>query len=278
MLHAIERMGMRAIEVKTDARTGIDLDALEELLQREPIAACMLMPNFQNPLGFSMPDENKRRLVELLSARDIPVIENDVYSELYFGDAYPSSLKSYDKKGLVLHCCSFSKTLTAAHRIGWAMPGRYRDQVEKLKFLNSPITPAIPQIAIAEYLKYDGYDHHLRKTRKAYAQQAQIMAAAVVRFFPSGTRVSAPAGGYVLWVELPAGVDAMELYNSALQHKITIGPGHMFATTDRYKHFIRLNYSYGWTGELEDAIKTLGKLAAALLTERGAPNTAATAR
>jgi DNA-binding transcriptional MocR family regulator len=269
MLHAIERMGMRAIEVPTDPRTGIDLDVLAGLLQREPIAACMLMPNFQNPLGFCMPDENKRRLVELLSERDIPVIENEVYSELYFGDAYPGSLKSYDKKGLVLHCCSFSKTLTAAHRIGWAMPGRYRDQVEKLKFLNSPITPAIPQIAIAEYLKYDGYDHHLRKTRKAYAQQANIMAAAVLRFFPAGTRVSTPAGGYVLWVELPAGVDAMELYNSALEQKITIGPGHMFATTDRYKNFIRLNYSYGWTTELEDAIRTLGKLVSAFLNGSG---------
>jgi DNA-binding transcriptional MocR family regulator len=265
MLHAVERMGMRAVEVKTDARTGIDLDALAAVLREQPIAACMLMPNFQNPLGFQMPDENKRRLVELLSERDIPVIENDVYSELYFGDSCPSSLKSYDKKGLVLHCCSFSKTLTAAHRIGWAMPGRYRDQVEKLKFLNSPITPSIPQIAIAEYLKYDGYDHHLRKTRKAYAQQASIMAAAVRRFFPAGTRVSEPAGGYVLWLELPPQIDAMQLYDCALQQKITIGPGHMFSTTDRYKHFIRLNYSYGWSTGLEEAVRTLGKLATAAL-------------
>lgn len=265
LLHAIERMGMRAIEVVTDPLTGIDLEALEATLAKHTVAACMLMPNFQNPLGFQMPDEKKRHLVELLAERQIPVIENDVYNELYFGETHPSTLKSYDKQGLVLHCGSFSKVLSAAHRIGWAMPGRYRAQVEKLKFLNSPITPSIPQLAIADYLKYDGYDHHLRKTRKAYAQQASIMSAAVLRFFPAGTRVSQPMGGYVLWVELPPEIDSMQLYHSALRNKITIGPGYMFATSDRYKHFIRLNYSYPWSAQIENGVKLLGKLASGIL-------------
>jgi len=265
MLQAIERMGMRAVEVKTHPQYGIDLDALAKVISEQPIAACMVMPNFQNPLGFQMPDEKKRQLVELLASHQIPVIENDVYSELYFGDSHPSTLKSYDNQGLVLHCGSFSKTLTAMHRIGWAMPGRYRAQVEKLKFLNSPITPSIPQLAIAEYLKYGGYDHHLRKTRKTYAQQASIMASAVKRFFPQGTTVSQPTGGYVLWVELPEQVDSMQLYHSALQNKITIGPGYMFSTNDRYKNFIRLNYSYPWTAEIENGVKILGKLIEASL-------------
>jgi DNA-binding transcriptional MocR family regulator len=270
MLHAIERMGMRAVEIKTDPVTGIDIDALAAALDQQTITACMLMPNFQNPLGFQMPAANQQRLVALLAARGIPVIENAVYNELYFGDAYPASLKNWDKLGLVLHCGSFTKTLTAAHRIGWAMPGRYRDQVEKLKFLNSPVMPSVPQTAIAEYLKYDGYDHHLRRVRKAYAQQAAIMAAAVMRFFPDGTRVSRPAGGYVLWVELPPQVDAMRLYHEALQQQITIGPGHMFDLGARYRHFIRLNYSYAWTAELEAAVKTVGRLAADLVGRSGA--------
>ena len=267
MLHAIERMGMRAVEIPTDPRHGIDLDALELVLDQQTIAACMVMPNFQNPLGFQMPDANKQRLVRLLAARQIPVIENDVYSELHFGDAQPTSLKNYDSAGLVLHCGSFSKTLSAAHRIGWTAPGRYRAQVEKLKFLNSPITPAIPQLAIADYLKYEGYDHHLRKTRKAYVQQASIMTAAIQRFFPAGCTVSQPLGGYVLWVQLPAVVDSMQLYHQALQHQITIGPGYMFSTNDRYKHYIRLNFSYAWSPAIENGIKTLGKLIETSLAE-----------
>jgi DNA-binding transcriptional MocR family regulator len=260
MLHAIERLGMRAIEVPTHPAEGIDIDALAQIVARRRIAACMVMPNFQNPLGFQMPDERKQRLVELLSAHDIPVIENDVYHELYYGDARPSTLKRFDTKGLVLHCASFSKSLSASYRIGWAMPGRYRAQVEKLKFLNTLTTPSAPQIAIADYLRQDGYDRHLRRVRRLYRQQARIMSAMVERFFPAGTRVSSPQGGYVLWVELPERVDSMVLYRAALAEGITVGPGYMFSTRNAFGHFIRLNYSYPWTAPGEAALRRLGEL------------------
>ncbi|GAB3629277.1 2-aminoadipate aminotransferase [Pandoraea terrae] len=262
MLHAIERMGMKAIEVATHPEQGIDVAALAAIVESQPVAACMVMPNFQNPLGFQMPDARKRELVEFAAKADMPIIENGVYNELYYGSAYPSSLKSYDRNGLVLHCSSFSKTLTSAYRIGWALPGRYRDQVEKLKFLNTLTTASIPQLAIAEFLERDGYEHHLRRIRKAYAQQANLMKAMVSRFFPDGTGMSGPAGGYVLWVELPPKVNAMQLYELALERGITIGPGYMFSTSDSYRNFIRLNYSSPWSAEIEQAVITVGKLAA----------------
>ena len=265
MLHAIERLGMRAIEVPTHPAEGIDIDVLAQIVGRQKIAACMVMPNFQNPLGFRMPDERKKQLVDLLAAHDIPAIENDVYQELYFGDTRPSTLKNFDTRGLVLHCASFSKSLTASYRIGWAMPGRYRAQVEKLKFLNTLTTPSVPQIAVADYLRQDGYDRHLRQVRKFYRQQARLMIAMVQRFFPAGTRTSSPQGGYVLWVELPPRVDSMRLYQAALARSITIGPGYMFSTRNDFSHFIRLNYSYPWNAQTEHALKTLGELAAGMV-------------
>ncbi|WP_310678478.1 aminotransferase class I/II-fold pyridoxal phosphate-dependent enzyme, partial [Burkholderia multivorans] len=167
-------MGMKAIEVATHPEYGIDIAALAAIAKSQPIAACMVMPNFQNPLGFQMPDERKRELVEFATRVNMPLIENGVYNELYFGNAHPSALKSFDREGIVLHCSSFSKSLTAAYRIGWALPGRYREQVEKLKFLNTLATPSLPQLAIAEFLERDGYEHHLRRLRKAYAQQANL--------------------------------------------------------------------------------------------------------
>ncbi|MFT3816842.1 MAG: PLP-dependent aminotransferase family protein [Rubrivivax sp.] len=262
MLHAIERMGMKAIEVPTHPQRGIDVEALAAIAQAERIAACMVMPNFQNPLGFRMPDERKRQLVDFAARAGMPLIENGVYDELHYGDTPPSTLKSYDRDGLVLHCSSFSKTLTSAYRIGWALPGRYRDRVEKLKFLNTLTTPSLPQLAIATFLERDGYERHLRRIRKAYAQQARLMTATVSRFFPAGTRTSDPAGGYVLWVELPPKIDAMQLYRLALERGITIGPGHMFSARGSYRHFIRLNYSMPWSPEIERAVITVGQLAA----------------
>ncbi|TDV27840.1 GntR family transcriptional regulator [Paraburkholderia caballeronis] len=264
MLHAIERLGMRAIEVPTHPALGIDLDALARVVARQKIAACMVMPNFQNPLGFQMPDERKAQLVELLGAREIPVIENDVYQELYFGDTRPSTLKRFDTRGLVLHCASFSKSLSASYRIGWAMPGRFRAQVEKLKFLNTLTTPSVPQVALADYLRHDGYDRHLRRLRRFYRQQARLMSAMVLRFFPAGTQVSEPQGGYVLWVELPARIDSMRLYEAALARGVTIGPGYMFSMRNDFHHFIRLNYSYPWTSQTEAALKMLGELVASM--------------
>jgi len=263
-LHAIERMGMRAIEVETDHENGINLDALSDVLSTQKVAACMVMPNFQNPLGFEMPDEKKRQLVELLAERGIPVIENDVYRELHFGEVAPTSLKTYDKHGLVLHCSSFSKSLAPAYRIGWAMPGRYHAEVERLKFLNTLTTPSFPQRAIAEFMKYDGYDMHLRRVRRRLAQRAKIMTCVVKRFFPPGTQVSVPKGGYVLWVGLPGSVDAMKLYQEALRDGITVGPGHMFSTTENYKNCIRLNYSFPWSNEIEEALIKVGRLASFL--------------
>jgi transcriptional regulator, GntR family len=198
--------------------------------------------------------------VRLAEQHQMPLIENAVYSELYYGNAHPSSLKNYDREGLVLHCSSFSKSLTSAYRIGWAMPGRYRAQVEKLKFLNTLATPTAPQRAIAEYLTQGGYERHLRRVRRVFAQQRDMMRHFVLRFFPAGTQVSEPQGGYVLWVELPQGVDAMELYRRSLALGITVAPGRIFAATNRYSHFIRLNYSYAWSKETEQALKLVGKL------------------
>lgn len=262
MLHAIERMGMKAIEVATHPEHGIDVAALAAIMQSQPVAACMVMPNFQNPLGFQMPEERKRELVALSARAGMPIIENGVYNELYFGGKHPDTLKSYDRDGLVLHCASFSKSLTAAYRIGWALPGRYRDQVEKLKFLNTLATPLIPQLAIAEFLERGGHEHHLRRLRRAYAQQAQLMRAAVSRSFPEGTRLSSPAGGYVLWIELPPQVDAMRLYRLALDQGITIGPGYMFSISDSYRNFIRLNFSSPWSERIAQAVAAVGRLAA----------------
>jgi DNA-binding transcriptional MocR family regulator len=273
MLHAIERMGMKAIEVATHPEYGIDVAALTAITKAQPIAACMVMPNFQNPVGFQMPDVRKRELVAFATKVDMPIIENGVYNELYFGNVHPSTLKSFDHSGIVLHCSSFSKSLTAAYRIGWTLPGRYRERVEKLKFLNTFATPSLPQVAIAEFLERDGYEHHLRRLRKAYAQQASLMRVMVARFFPEGTRISKPTGGYVLWVELPAQVDAMQLYHLALEQRITIGPGYVFSITGNYRNFIWLNYSSSWSPEVERAVIAVGRLAKSMVDRAVVPPT-----
>ena len=163
----------------------------------------------------------------------------------------------------MLHCASFSKSLTASYRIGWAMPGRYRAQVEKLKFLNTLTTPSVPQVAVADYLRQDGYDRHLRHVRKVYRQQARIMTRAWCSgsFRPARACRRRKAATCCGW-NCPTRVDSMRLYQAALARSITVGPGMMFSTRNDFRHFIRLNYSYPWTAQTEAALKTLGELVA----------------
>lgn len=268
-LQALERIGLKAVEVPTHPREGIDLEALALALERHKPKACWLMTNFQNPLGSSMPDEKKRKLVELLALHDIPLIEDDVYGELYFGSKRPAPAKAFDHKGLVMHCSSFSKCLAPGYRIGWVAPGRYTRDVVRLKLTTTLSASAPAQIALAEYLAKGGYDKHLRQLRHALSVQQSAMVQAVVRHFPRGTKATRPNGGYFLWIELPGDVNTLEVHRRALSLGISIAPGPMFSAHRGFTNCLRLNYGHPWDARAEAALTTLGRLIEAQMESHG---------
>lgn len=260
-LQIIESLGMKALEIPTDPRNGVVLGALASALRRQKIKACLLVTNFSNPLGSCMPDPHKEALVKLLGRREIPLIEDDIYGDLCFGALRPKTAKAYDRQGLVLLCSSFSKTLAPGYRVGWAAPGRFQAQVESLKFTTSMATATVPQMAIAEFLRGGGYDRYLRKLRRLLMIQVEQMSGAIARYLPPGTKVTRPRGGYVLWIELPHGLNSLELHRRALEQKISIAPGPIFSAKQRYKNFIRLSCGLPWSEKIERAVQTLGELA-----------------
>jgi DNA-binding transcriptional MocR family regulator len=259
LLQALESQGLRALEIPTHHRDGISLEALSFALEHHPIRAVLIVGNFNNPLGCCMPEENKRALVEMLAARQVPLIEDDIYGELSFEDPRPGVCKTYDRQGLVLLCSSFSKDISPGFRVGWIASGRFHPLIELQKMATSLASPLLPQYAIAEFLESGGYDHHLRKIRRAYAQKVAHMAYTVMRTFPEGTRVTSPTGGFVLWVQLPEQVDSLDLYRQALQAGMTLAPGYLFSATPRYRNFVRLNAAY-MSFAAEKSIARLGEL------------------
>lgn len=262
-LQAIEALGMRALEIPTDPRSGVVLEALETALRQWPIKACLFVPNYSNPLGSCMPEEHKRRLVALLGRFEVPLIEDDIYGDLGFRPPRPKVCKAYDKRGLVLLCSSFSKTLAPGYRVGWTLPGRYTERVRHLKYLTNIGTATPTQLAIARFLAGGAWERHLPRIQDAYARQMERMIRAVGECFPAGTRVTHPAGGFVLWVELPEPADSLELYRRAREQGIGIAPGPLFSAQRRYRNCLRLNCTLPWTGRVEDAVRALGRLAAA---------------
>jgi DNA-binding transcriptional MocR family regulator len=259
ILQSLEALGLRALEIPTHPRDGISLEALRFAIDHTSVSACLIISNFNNPLGSLTPEESKKELVDLLTARDIPLIENNISGEIYFTEQRPGVAKAYDRKGLVLLCSSFSKDLAPGYRVGWVAPGRFKAAVEWLKYTTNIGAAMVPQLAIAEFLASAGYDHHLRRIRRVYAGHVAQMAQAVIRYFPEGTRVTRPQGGFVLWVQMPEWVDSLMLYRAALRFGVTITPGHIFSATQRYRNFIRLNAAF-WSPREERAIEQLGQL------------------
>src|SRR5690606_23414550 len=222
--------------------------------------ACLIIPTAHNPLGFTMPERSKRRLVEMVTRFNVPLIEDDIYGDLSFETTRPAPCKTYDTQGLVLLCSSFSKTLAPGARVGWCTPGRYIQEVTRQKLLTTLATPTLPQRAIAEYLATGRYEKHMRRVRRAYADQLNRFATAVQRYFPPGTCVTRPSGGFVLWVQMPDEFDSIRLYEAARERKIAIAPGPIFSPRGKYRNCLRLNVSQLLPEQVDRTIQVLGEL------------------
>ncbi|PXX31119.1 MULTISPECIES: PLP-dependent aminotransferase family protein [Burkholderia] len=262
VLQAVQRLHLKAVEIPVDPRTGLDLDALAEALDTHPVRACWFMTSFHNPTGATLTDERKHALIDLLASRGVPLIEDDVYGELHFGTTPTRPAKLYDNSGLVLHCGSFSKCLAPGFRIGWVAAGRYVRQIRQAKGASAPAADVPAQMAISSYLRDGAYDRFLRKLRRNLAAHQAQMLAAVRAYFPDGTEVFAPRGGYFLWIELPPRVDAMHLFGDAMESGVSIAPGPIFSATGGFRRYLRLNYGRPWTPAVERAMETIGTLAA----------------
>jgi DNA-binding transcriptional MocR family regulator len=216
-----------------------------------------------------MPDDHKRRLVRLLNRRGIPIIEDDIYCEVYFdGTARPSLLKTYDRKGLVLTCSSFSKTLAPGLRVGWVIAGEpFRERILRLKAGTNVCTSTLDQYVLARFLTEAPWERHLRRLRAALRQQVIKTALAIQAAFPEETRLAVPSGGSLLWVQLDGAADGDVIYRSALENRIAILPGSVCSAAGIHRNYIRIGCGYPVTERVEQGIRTLGRIVAASIRE-----------
>jgi DNA-binding transcriptional MocR family regulator len=266
-LQIIEGLGMKALALDTDPNTGLSVQGLETVLASRSSSRpdCLLLASsFSNPSGATIPEASKATIVRLCADYEVPIIEDDIFGELHFHGSRPLPLKSFDRRGQVILCSSFSKTLAPGSRIGWVAAGAWADAIRLGKLMLSQATATPMQHAISQYLQEHRFDRHLSKLRATSAEHIQRFSEAIDRHFPVGTRISRPIGGYVLWVQLPKGSDAELLHERANHNKISILPGTLFSTGNEYRNCIRINCARTWTNQVATAIKQLGQLAAEL--------------
>lgn len=265
MLELIDSLGMLAIEVETCPEEGVELDELRRTLEQHPVKACMFSTTLSNPLGVTMPEPDRRRLVELLREFDTVLIEDDVYGDLRFDGQRPVPAQFLCDKARVITCGSFSKTASPGYRIGWVLAEHFLDEITRLKRSFSCSSGLLQQMTLADFLASGNYVRHLKNLRPVLQRNSERMSALVAEHFPDETRTSKPAGGSVLWLELP-GVDTEQLFDDAIEAGISITPGHIYSPSRRYSNFVRLSYGHPWNERTEDAMAWLGKRVTELAT------------
>jgi DNA-binding transcriptional MocR family regulator len=264
ILQAVEHLRLKVIEVPNHPGygegSGTDVEAVRRAVRGNKLAAAILMPNFNNPAGSLTPDSAKREIVAVLTGNNIPIVEDDIYADLNYWGERPLSLRTFDETGLVISCGSVSKTIALGYRLGWAVSSQFHADITRAKFFSSVACPTLQQLVLARYYASGGYERYLRRIRRLLADNSQSLTECIAQHFPAGTKVARPAGGVVLWVELPSQVDGTELFRSALASRIGTLPGMVFSAKGDFRNYIRLNCGLPWTTTVQRAVQKLGKL------------------
>ncbi len=262
LLNILSHLNLQVIALPTDEQDGLEIDAVEEALSHEKIAAIVAIPNFSNPLGSLMPEANRLELIALAAKHQVPIVEDDIYGDVHHDGTRPRCLKALDKADGVILCGSFSKTLAPGYRAGFVAAGKYHQQIAQMKNAINFSSAPLPLMAVAEFLRNGGYDHHLRTLRATFRDQVAKMRGALASAFPEGTTFNNPSGGFVIWVKLPEQIDALELFHRAREASISIAPGHLFSPAAEFKNCIRVSCGYPWSEQIENAVGLLGQFVA----------------
>jgi DNA-binding transcriptional MocR family regulator len=260
LIELIESLGMKALEVYTCTEDGVCVDELAKVIKQHPVKACLFSTAISNPLGSMMTDQQRQDMVSLLEQHDIPLIEDEVYSDLYFTEKRPVPAQLYSNKGLVITCSSFSKTAAPGYRVGWLLPGKFEEEAKRIKRAQSCSTPMLQQWTLTDYLMSGEYDRHLQVLRKTLRYNSERMRALIAEHFPKEVCISQPRGGSVLWIRCRSHVDTSQFFTEAITKGVSFAPGEIFSPTGKYKNFMRISYGVKWCDKVDKAVAELGKL------------------
>lgn len=261
ILELLEQLGLQALPIPTDPAYGISMNALELACQQWPIKAFIVVPNFSNPLGYCMYDVCKQRIISVAKHYNVAVIEDDVFGELRENNQRPSPIKRWDEEGHVYYCGSITKTFGSSFRVGWlTVPQVQMQRACEIQHAYTVTVDMHAQLVVAKLLETASIGRLLNHASVTYNRRTALMARRVEDSFPEGTRISRPRGGYLLWIELPDGIDTSVVLDEALQDGVSFAPGKLFSVDRQFEHCLRLNACEFGTRASEKALARLAKI------------------
>lgn len=261
VLEVIRVLGLKVIEIPVDI-DGFDLNFLKKACINNKIRAVVITPNFHNPTGILMADEQKKELLSIIQQYGIAVIENDIYGDLNFSGKRPTTLKTFDESGLVITYTSYSKTLAPGIRLGWLSAGKFMPQAEQVKFAMGSTVSPVYQETVNRLLSGESYDRHIRAFRMQLAKNAYFTINLLSKHFPEGTSVLTPSGGYNLWVKMADKVNMDNFYSQCEKIGIKFTPGYTFSFSDVFSRYFRIVFADQYSAQKLQAFELAGQLAA----------------
>ena len=258
-INAFKSYSPKFIEVPTD-KNGMIMEALEKILEdTESVKMIYVVPDFQNPTGRTWPLERRKKFMEIISKYEIPVIEDNPYGELRFeGESLPS-LKSMDKKGLVIFLGTFSKIFCPGYRLGWTCASQ--NILKKFIFVKQGAdlqASSISQREVSRFIDLYSLDNHVKKIKEVYARRRDLMLETMQEEFPEGIEYTHPDGGLFTWVELPKHLDTRVILKDCLENNVAYVPGGSFFPNGGNENCFRLNYSNMPDDRIVEGIKRIG--------------------
>lgn len=258
-INAFKSYGSKFIEVPTD-KDGMIMEELEKILEvTENVKMIYVIPDFQNPTGITWTLERRKKFIEIISKYEIPVLEDNPYGELRFeGESLPS-LKSMDKKGLVIFLGTFSKILCPGYRLGWTCASQ--NILKKFIFVKQVAdlqASSISQIEVSKFIDLYNLDNHVKKINEVYARRRDLMLETMKEEFPEGLEYTYPEGGLFIWVELPKHLDSRIIMKDCLANNVAYVPGWSFFPNGGTENCFRLNYSNMSDDRIVEGIKRIG--------------------
>ncbi|NOZ91965.1 MAG: PLP-dependent aminotransferase family protein [Dictyoglomi bacterium] len=265
-LVAFRSMQARFVGVPMD-ENGMDMDILEQKLKKhrakgDPVKAIYTIPTFQNPAGYMMSVERRRRLVELAKEYNVLVIEDDPYGYLVYEGERPPTIKSFDDASTVIYLSTYSKTLVPGFRLGFAVG--HPEVIRKMivaKQAADLCTAAFVQYATLEYMNLGFFEEHLKTLIESYGAKMRVMLDALQEHFGDveGVKWSVPKGGFFIWMELPEWVDTYEMFRYAVDAGVVYVYGSAFYPYPELgkRNTLRLNFSLPTADDIKEGIRRL---------------------
>ncbi len=238
---------------------GLRLGSLKKAIRAKETPFLYTIPTYHNPTGITMPQERRQALLDLCQAERIPLVEDDIYRDLWLESPPPLPIKALDRFGNVIYLGSVSKSLAPGLRIGWVIGSEaVIERLADIKMQTDYGSSSLSQWALTQWLESGLYDRHINTVRQELRIRRDVALAALDRHFKGLAVWEKPTGGFYIWLKLNRKIPLQPLFEKALKRKVLLNPGYLYE--EETSSNLRISYAYASPEELETGLAILAEL------------------